>query len=353
MLVSDINGNASWGPVPNGVWQVTVDDEIYSSANGDINANVGIGTNNPASRLDVRGDVSITEGLEVTSATGSNVVAVLGTSADGQGIRGVSSNDIGVVGSGGFSGGNFSSQNGTGLSASTQANAFAAVRAIGPRLGVFGTASATSGTSFAIYGICESTSGSGVRGESKGTGVYGSSDVSATGGIGVRGASLASSGGGIGVRGSSNSTAGFDFYADGAGTDYGAASSRRWKNDIVEIDNPIEKLSKVRGVYYTWDEAHGGSRDVGMIAEEVGVILPEIVKYEPNGVDAIGMDYGKMTPLLVQVAKEQQKIIDQERAKVVQLENQLQSLTQRFALLEAAIENNNSNGTNERAINDK
>ena len=45
---------------------------------------------------------------------------------------------------------------------------------------------------------------------------------------------------------------------------------------------------------------HGGHHDVGMIAEEVGAVLPEIVNYEENGTDAVGMDYSKLTPLLVE-----------------------------------------------------
>jgi len=40
-----------------------------------------------------------------------------------------------------------------------------------------------------------------------------------------------------------------------------------------------------------------------MIAEEVGAVLPEIVQYEENGVDAMGMDYSKLTPLLVEAVK--------------------------------------------------
>ncbi|UCG58895.1 MAG: hypothetical protein JSU70_05150, partial [Phycisphaerales bacterium] len=53
-----------------------------------------------------------------------------------------------------------------------------------------------------------------------------------------------------------------------------------------------------------WDEEHGGQHAVGMIAEEVGAVLPEIVSYEENGVDATGMDYSKLTPLLVEAVKE-------------------------------------------------
>ena len=41
-----------------------------------------------------------------------------------------------------------------------------------------------------------------------------------------------------------------------------------------------------------------------MIAEEVGKVLPEIVIYEENGIDAQGMDYSKLSPLLVEAVKE-------------------------------------------------
>jgi hypothetical protein len=106
------------------------------------------------------------------------------------------------------------------------------------------------------------------------------------------------------VWGQSNSTSGFDFYAAGAGTNYGSASSIRWKHNVEPIDRPLEKIARLRGVTYDWDAEHGGHHDVGMIAEEVGQVLPEIVQYEENGADAIGMDYSKLTPLLVEAVKE-------------------------------------------------
>ena len=40
-----------------------------------------------------------------------------------------------------------------------------------------------------------------------------------------------------------------------------------------------------------------------MIAEEVGKVIPEIVVFEENGIDASGMDYSKITPLLVEAIK--------------------------------------------------
>ncbi len=68
----------------------------------------------------------------------------------------------------------------------------------------------------------------------------------------------------------------------------------------MPIGDPLDKLAQIRGVYFDWDTEHGGHHDVGVIAEEVGAVMPEIVQYEENGVDAIGLDYSKMTPLLVE-----------------------------------------------------
>ena len=103
----------------------------------------------------------------------------------------------------------------------------------------------------------------------------------------------------------------YDFYAKGPGEDYGSSSSIRWKRNIVKIDNPLNKLNEIRGVYFDWDEEHGGQRDVGCIAEEVGKVLPEIVVYEKNGTDATGMDYSKLTPLLIEAIKTLEKRIEE------------------------------------------
>jgi hypothetical protein len=96
----------------------------------------------------------------------------------------------------------------------------------------------------------------------------------------------------------------YDFYAwkeDGS-IAYGQSSSRLWKINILNIPHPLEKISKLRGVYFDWNADHGGLHDVGFIAEETGAEVPEIVGYEENGIDATGMDYCKITPLLVEAA---------------------------------------------------
>ena len=107
-----------------------------------------------------------------------------------------------------------------------------------------------------------------------------------------------------GVIGNASDVSGYDFDAQGAGINYGSTSSIRWKKDLQPIDHALDKVLAMRGLYYTWDEAHGGQHDMGMIAEEVGQYVPEIVGWDPDAPGfATGMDYGHLTPVLVEAIK--------------------------------------------------
>jgi hypothetical protein len=157
--------------------------------------------------------------------------------------------------------------------------------------------------------------------------------------------------GGAGVQGYGFDPTGFDFYAGGPGINYGAASSIRWKSKVQAIDQPLDKLSRLRGVYFDWDAEHGGHHDIGMIAEEVGKVLPEIVNYEANGVDAHGMDYSKLTPLLVEALKE---LSAAHRGALLEKETELAAMRQELAgLRERLIRLEVSRGTNSHAVHGK
>ena len=78
-------------------------------------------------------------------------------------------------------------------------------------------------------------------------------------------------------------------------------SSRKYKNNVKQIENVLDKALGLRGVTFNW--ASNGVRDIGFIAEEVGAWYPELVTYEANGVDALSLDYPKMTAVLVECVK--------------------------------------------------
>jgi hypothetical protein len=201
--------------------------------------------------------------------------------------------------------------------------------------GVFGYSSDTDTTTYGVYGKAEGDSDYGVYGvnDSDGElpfrpkGVFGSAWGAY--GVGVKGY-----GGDYGVEGDGQN---YDFYASGPGTNYGAVSSIRWKNDVRPIDDPLAKVLSLRGVYFNWDAEHGGGHDVGMIAEEVGEVLPEIVGYEENGIDATGMDYSKLTPLLVEAVKALKKESDERQIELARKEVEITELKQRLSTLEACM----------------
>lgn len=94
-------------------------------------------------------------------------------------------------------------------------------------------------------------------------------------------------------------------------------SSRRWKKNITLIQDAITKVQRLRGVEY--DNLSDDSHSIGLIAEEVGEIIPEVVQYEANGVDAASLDYARLVALLIEGMKAQQAQIDELRAQVREL----------------------------------
>ena len=94
------------------------------------------------------------------------------------------------------------------------------------------------------------------------------------------------------------------------------ASDRRLKDNIIPILNPLEKLAKINGYEFDWNENQQvyKGHDVGVIAQEIEEILPELVTTRDNGDKAV--KYEKLTAFLISVVKEQQKQIDELKSKL-------------------------------------
>lgn len=94
-------------------------------------------------------------------------------------------------------------------------------------------------------------------------------------------------------------------------------SDRTLKKDLSIIDQPLNKVNQISGYYYYWKEGEDESRQVGIVAQEVEEILPEIVSTDPEGIKSV--DYAKLTPLLIEAIKAQQKEIDELRKMVEEM----------------------------------
>ena len=109
-------------------------------------------------------------------------------------------------------------------------------------------------------------------------------------------------------------------------------SDRRWKKNVAPLKGSLEKVSRLNGVSYHWrvkDYPGRGftkGRKLGLIAQEVEKVLPEVVHTGDDGYKAVS--YEKITPLLIEAIKEQQRVIKQQQ-------KQYRSLLARVAALEA------------------
>ena len=84
-----------------------------------------------------------------------------------------------------------------------------------------------------------------------------------------------------------------------------SSSDKRLKDNIKPIENALDKVNKISGVTFEWNEKshkETGKKDVGVIAQEIEEILPELVDNRSNGYKAV--DYPKLTALLIEAVKD-------------------------------------------------
>ena len=101
-------------------------------------------------------------------------------------------------------------------------------------------------------------------------------------------------------------------------------SSRRWKTNIHTLEGALDKVERLRGVSY--DLQANGKHEVGVIAEEVGAVVPEVVTWDKNGRDAQSVDYSRLTALLIEAAKEQQSLIREQQEQIARLTSQVKTI---------------------------
>jgi hypothetical protein len=105
------------------------------------------------------------------------------------------------------------------------------------------------------------------------------------------------------------------------GTTY--ASDARFKQNITDIQAPLQKLQQLKGVEYEMKTTEflknhfQSGRQIGLLAQDVEKVIPEAVN-EKDGYK--GVDYARLIPLLIEAIKEQQKQIDEQKRRLEELQ---------------------------------
>jgi hypothetical protein len=108
----------------------------------------------------------------------------------------------------------------------------------------------------------------------------------------------------------------------------GSCSDERFKENIHDIDNALDQVERIKGVEFSWkkedypDYDFSDEEQIGFIAQDLKEVLPEVVSVGSDGYHSI--DYGKLTPVLVEAVKQLKTENDELRARLDRIEAMLE-----------------------------
>ena len=105
-----------------------------------------------------------------------------------------------------------------------------------------------------------------------------------------------------------------DMSGAGAATfnnDVTAFSDKRLKTDIKNIDNALSKVMKMQGVYYKRNDIEDAKEQVGVLAQDMEEVLPQVVLTADDEIKTKSVDYGKICSVLIEAIKDLKQQVDE------------------------------------------
>ncbi len=126
-------------------------------------------------------------------------------------------------------------------------------------------------------------------------------------------------------------------------------SDRREKENIVGLGYGLKEIMNLKPVSFTWKNQQIKGTQVGLIAQEVQKIIPEIVssqvsnfneKGEPiaSGEDRLSVAYSELVPVLIHAIQEQQAIIESQKQTLSQQANTISDMEANLSQLIEALQ---------------
>lgn len=94
-------------------------------------------------------------------------------------------------------------------------------------------------------------------------------------------------------------------------------SDARLKTNVADLSNSLSRIMSLRGVSFDWKKT--GASDVGLIAQEVEKIYPEVVYTGDDGIKSV--EYGHLIAPLIEAVKAQQREIEELKAEIAALKS--------------------------------
>jgi hypothetical protein len=93
--------------------------------------------------------------------------------------------------------------------------------------------------------------------------------------------------------------------------DVTAFSDKRLKTDISNIENGLDKVMKMQGVHYKRNDVEDARPQIGVLAQDIEAIVPEVVLTADDEMQTKSVDYGKLTAVLIEAIKDLKAEIDE------------------------------------------
>ncbi|MEM8901446.1 MAG: tail fiber domain-containing protein [Bacteroidota bacterium] len=115
-------------------------------------------------------------------------------------------------------------------------------------------------------------------------------------------------------------------------------SDLRAKKDVQALAYGLKEINQLRAVTYSWKEDSKAQTRLGLIAQEVLKVIPEVVEIPENEEELMGLNYAELVPVLIKGMQEQQQLIDELMKEKEHTEAQVKALNSKLSRIEALLE---------------
>jgi len=111
-------------------------------------------------------------------------------------------------------------------------------------------------------------------------------------------------------------------------------SDRRLKKDIQPLPYGLKEIVQLQPKAYNWKNREQEHKSLGLIAQEVQVIIKEVITTQDDENKTLGISYTELIPVLINAIKEQQVMIDNLQSKLENKNNASSNLSVRVNKIE-------------------
>ena len=116
-------------------------------------------------------------------------------------------------------------------------------------------------------------------------------------------------------------------------------SDGRLKRNVVNIPNALQRVLALRGINFKWKDSHldGDSLQMGLIAQEVERVFPEVVQTAEDKMGTKAVEYEHLIAALVEAIKELDGTVKAKDAQIAAQRIQIAQVSDRLKHLESLV----------------